>query len=71
MDNKFWQWIALQEEFARHSENAHTALMAIELNDKIVNRHLLRIARREGDLAEFADCLSASPVFDRLFEEEL
>jgi hypothetical protein len=71
MNNRFWQWMALQEGFDRHCENAGAALDALDGRDTIVNRHLLRIVQRENALAEFALCLSTSQAYDHFdFEEK-
>lgn len=61
--NKLHQWIALQEQVDRHAENASAALDAMDTKDKIVNRHLFRIVRRESDLSDFISYIAESPAF--------
>ena len=70
-ETKLDQWLSLQETVDRHAETAHAALVAIDTKkDRLVNRHLLRIARREGDLADFLLHVSESKAFDIFREEE-
>ena len=70
-ESKLNQWLVLQETVDRHAVTAHAALVAIDAQaDRVVNRHLLRIARREGNLADFLLHISESKAFDIFREEE-
>lgn len=64
MLNKLKQWIALNEIVDEHSNNAMAALHAVDHTNKVVNGHLLRIARRESDISDFALFVSESKAFD-------
>jgi hypothetical protein len=62
--DKFQQWITLQEGADQHAENASAALSAIEPGkDRVVDRRLLQISRRESALSDFHESLAKGISF--------